>query len=117
MEEQGTTKKIIIKSFDSEAVFGYKQITTFFEDFSIADNYGLEAIKDTYKRGFKTAKALGYKYLTEFVMILNWKSWEHHGNNDKEKTELYIDLYEEADKYALDTLKGEELRYFLDTTD
>lgn len=109
-------KKLIIKSFDSEGTFGYKQITTFFEDFSIADNYGLNAIKDTYKRALESAKALGYKYLTELVMILNWKAWEH-AEHDKEKSELYISLYEEADTYALDNLKGEELSYFLDTTD
>jgi predicted negative regulator of RcsB-dependent stress response len=115
MEQQGK-KELIIKSFDSEGVLGYKQITTFFEDFSIADNYGIEAIKDTYKRGFATAKALGYKYLTEFVMVLNWKAWEHN-ESDQEKSELYIKLYEEADKYAIENLKGEELSYFYTTTD
>lgn len=32
---------------------GYDLITTFWEDFSIADKYGIAGVKDTYKRAFK----------------------------------------------------------------
>lgn len=31
---------------------GYDLITTFWEDFSIADKYGIAGVKDTYKRAF-----------------------------------------------------------------
>lgn len=31
---------------------GYDLITTFWEDFSIADKYGVAGVKDTYKRAF-----------------------------------------------------------------
>lgn len=68
---------ISIKSFDSESFCGYTQITTFFEDFSIADAFGISAVKDTYNRAFKEWKH-DYKYLTELVMVLNWKCWEHY---------------------------------------
>ena len=104
-----------IKTFNSEALFGYKQITTFFEDFSIADNFGISAIKDTYNRAFKAWKS-DYKYLTELVMVLNWKIWEHYEHNDK-YAELYNELWEKADAYAVENLKGEELSYFYRTTD
>ena len=106
---------MLIKTFDSEGMFGYKQITTFYEDFSIADNFGLDAIKDTYKRAFNEWKS-DYKYLTELVMVLNWKMWEHGGSN-REYTALYNDLWCEADRYACENLKGEELSYFYKTTD
>ena len=106
---------MIIKTFDSEAAFGYKQITTFYEDFSIADNFGIDAIKDTYKRAFKNWKD-DYKYLTELVMVLNWKSWEHANTNEK-YAKLYSDLWGETDLYATEHLKGDELRYFYRTTD
>ena len=46
-----------IKTFDSESAFGYTQITTFYSDFSIADNFGIDAVKDTYKRAFKSWKS------------------------------------------------------------
>ena len=104
-----------IKIFDSESFCGYKQITTFFEDFSIADNFGVKAIKDTYNRAFKGWKT-NYKYLTELVMVLNWKIWQWHGKND-EYAKVYNDLWEKADEYACDNLKGDELAYFYRTTD
>jgi hypothetical protein len=51
--------------------------TTFFEDFTIADKFGKDAVLDTYKRAFKERKS-DYKYLTELVIALNWKIWEHY---------------------------------------
>ena len=106
---------MIIKMFDSESTLGYKQITTFFMDFSIADNFGIIAIKDTYNRAFKAWKN-DYKYLTELVMVLNWKIHQWYEENEK-YAELYNSLWEKCDAYAMDNLKGEELRYFLKTTD
>lgn len=104
-----------IKVFDSESFCGYKQITTFYSDFSIADHFGVNAIKDTYKRAFKDWKR-DYKYLTELVMVLNWKIWEHHGSNN-EYAKVYNELWQEADEYACTHLKGDELNYFYSTTD
>ena len=104
-----------IATFDSEAYCGYKQITTFFEDFSIADNFGIGAIKDTYNRAFEEWKT-NYKYLTEFVMVLNWKCWQHYQKND-EYSELYSKLYYKTHDYACNHLKGDELTYYLHTTD
>lgn len=104
-----------MKVFDSEAFCGYKQITTFFEDFSIADGFGISAIKDTYKRSFKSWKN-NYKYITELVMVLNWKSWQWAQNN-KQYCELYIYLHEEADKWVKENLEGDELEYYYRITD
>ena len=104
-----------IKTFDSEGMFGYKQITTFFQDFSIADAFGINAVKDTYKRGLEYAKT-DYKVLTEFVMVLNWKIWEHYETNGA-LARVYNDLWEKADAFAIDYLKGDELSYFFRTTD
>ena len=96
-------------------VYGYTTMTTFWQDFSIADAFGVAAIKDTYKRAFKEWKE-DYKYLTELVMVLNWKIWQHHGKNDR-YAELYNELWDEANQYASDNLKGEELSYFFRITD
>ena len=104
-----------ITRFDSESAFGYKQITTFFEDFSIAENFGLKAVEDTYIRAFKAWKN-DYKYLTELVMVLNWKIWQHYEKND-ELAQKYSEMWEMADLYACENLKGEELAYFYRTTD
>lgn len=97
-------------------VSGYQPLTTFWEDFTIADRFGLLAIKDTYSRAFKEWKG-NYKYLTELVMVLNCKIWEHWNKGDREKAGMYDGLWRTADEYACNNLKADELRYFFDVTD
>lgn len=94
---------------------GYSCITTFFEDFSIADKFGVDVVKDTYARELKEWKH-DYKYLTELVMVLNWKIWQYYNHND-ELANVYNELWQKADNYACEHLKGEELSYFYQTTD
>lgn len=95
---------------------GYETMTTFWEDFTIAERFGAKAVFETYKRAFSEWKD-NYKYLTELVMVLNWKLWQHYENKNGVLMKVYNDLWEEADKYACDNLKGEELSYFYRTTD
>ena len=106
---------MVVKTWNIEAMTGYKPITTFYEDFSIADMFGVAAIKDTYNRAFKEWRA-DYKYLTELVMALNWKIWEHYERND-EYAELYNDLWMNTAEWAVENLKGDELSYYYRTTD
>lgn len=95
---------------------GYEPQTTFWGDFGVADVLGGEsAIKDTYKRSFKNFKD-DKVYGTELAMVLNWKSWEHSTKNIK-LSRLYADLYYELREYILDNWKGEDLEYYLKTTD
>lgn len=107
-----------VKTFDSEAYCGYKQISTFYADFGIAEYFGLDAIKDTYKRAFREWKK-DTKMITELCMILNWKSWEHADGfrATSDICNLYIELYYKLRDWCLDNLNGDDLRYFLDTTD
>ena len=104
------------KDWNIEAITGYKPITTYYMDFSIADGFGLLAIKDTYKRAVEGTKSLGYKYLTELIMVLNWKIWEYY-ENKKEFASLYNELWNKLSLYAEETLKGEELKYYYHTID
>jgi hypothetical protein len=105
-----------VKTWNIQELTGYEPQTTFYEDFSIADAFGISAIKDTYKRGLETCKALGYIYLTEFVLALNWKIWEHYKSNDT-IARVYNDLWMQACEIATTTLQGEELSYYYRTTD
>lgn len=98
-----------------EELTGYKPITTFYMDFSLAEPFGLDAITDTYNRAFEEWKDQ-YKYLTELVMVLNWKIWEHYQHNEP-MARLYQSLFDKADQYAVNNLQGEELSYFYNTTD
>lgn len=93
---------------------GYETITSFYLDFSVADELGSESIKSVFDNVFNKCK-YDYKYLTELVMVLNWKMYEHRDGCLLGK--VYADLYAIADTYACENLNGAELKYFLRTTD
>lgn len=103
------------KNWNIEALTGYKPKTTFYIDFSIADNFGDYAIKDTYKRAFKDWKD-DVVFLTELAMVLNWKIFEHFETN-KQYALIYQDLFMETDEYARKHLTGADLEYYYKTTD
>lgn len=95
--------------------FGYDVITTYWEDFSIAERFGAKAIVDTYRRALLNTD---YKMMTELTMVLNHKIWEWYRKTDlQDFARLYNELWLNCDKRCNETLKGEELQYFLRTTD
>lgn len=73
-----------------EEMTGYKPKTTFWLDFTIADNFGADAVKDTYSRAFNEWKT-DHVYLTELVLVLNWKIWQHYEINEP-LARIYNDL-------------------------
>ena len=114
--------------------------TTFWQDFSVADHtlqltalksgslyflpfkpesskqeMKIKAIKDTYNRAFKSWKN-DYRYLTDLVIQLNHKIWQWY-ETDEKIARVYNDLWEQADTYACENLKGNELKYFYHVTD
>ena len=93
---------------------GYEMMTTFMRDFDIADMFGENAIKDTFKRAFKWKG--NYIYLTELVIALNWHIYKWY-EKDNSIAMLYNDLWEQADAYACENLKGKELSFFYKVTD
>lgn len=93
----------------------YECKTTFWMDFSIADRFGIAAVRDTFKRAFREWKE-NTVYLTELVMVLNHKIWQHYERNER-LAEVYNDLWEQASTYAETNLTGEDLDYYFRTTD
>lgn len=106
---------MMVENWTIEQLTGYKPKTTFYTDFSIADQYGVATIQDTYNRAFNEWKT-DVEYLTELVMVLNWKIWRWHEHKD-DYAQLYDKLWKEADQYCLDNLKGKDLEYYIQTTD
>lgn len=105
-----------IATWNIEAMTGYTPKTTFFEDFSVADLFGGSAIKDTYRRARRDAKSMGYEALTELVMVLNWKIWQHYETCEP-IARLYDTLWRELHEYAVTHLTGDALTYYYITTD
>ena len=94
----------------------YEFKTTFWDDFTIADAYGEEGVKDTFVRAFWAWKD-DVEFVTELAIVVNWKCWQHWKNGNLGLSELYSDLYYKVRDWCLDHLKGEDLRYYLETTD
>ena len=103
------------KDWNIEAMTGYKPMTTFYMDFSIADLFGINAIKSTYKRALDGWKD-DYKYITELYMVLNWKIWEHYQTN-RVFAEEYEKLWDELGGWVEEHFNKDELVYFYRTTD
>lgn len=95
--------------------FGYECKTTFWEDFSIADRFGVDAIRDTYKRSFDSWKD-NVVYITELSLVLNHKIWYWHEKNPQLGI-LYNDLWIELDRWCVDNLKGKDAEYYYKVTD
>ncbi len=88
---------------------GFRPETSFWQDFTIAEMFGLIAIRHTFHVAFKEWR-INHRYLTELVMVLNWKIWQWH-RVDEDVSALYSELWEKADSWALDHLQNEELDY------
>ena len=104
-----------MKVWNIQELTGYEPKTTFYEDFSIADAFGISAIIDTYNRSFKHWKS-NIEYLTELVMVLNWKIWEHFETN-RAFAKVYEGLWIKTTNWVYDNVEGDDLSYFVKTTD
>lgn len=93
----------------------YECQTTFGEDFSIAEMFGEEAIRYTYKRA-KAEWKNDCIYGTELSMILNRKCWYWYEERNTKLSQLYAGLWEEWHGWVLENWKGEDLGYYLRVT-
>lgn len=106
---------IIAQKLALEKEFNYKFETTFWEEFSIADQYGPEGVLEHYNLVFDRWKD-NLKYLTELVLVLNWKIYQWYQVDDTLGM-TYDELWKRADGFAMDTLKEEDLHKYLSALD
>lgn len=106
---------IKIENWRIEELTGYVPQTTFYMDFSIAEKFGVEAIRETYTDAFNGWKS-NVVYITELTMVLNWKIHRWWQVNE-EYAKLYDELWSELDAWCCENLKGKDLEYFYKTTD
>ena len=107
--------RIRIEDWEMAKKIGYNPKTTFWGDFSIAENFGENEVKDTFTRVFVEWKH-DYVYLTELVMVLNHKVWRWYEERPALAV-VYNELCNKADQYAEKNLKGEEAKYYYRTLD
>lgn len=118
-----TTLNFNLPAWGITEMTGYVPKTTFWQDFSIADRFGVSAINDTYRRAFKEWRS-NVVYLTELVMVLNHKIWWYYEAYQKTGNKafdtiarIYDGLWRKADEWCAKHLKGADAEYYHSTTD
>ena len=101
---------------DSESMCGYTQRTTFWDDFTLAEKLGLPAIKDTYKNAFTSWKT-DVVFITELVLVLNWKMLYMDERHMTEKSARYYKCWVELSNWCERHLEAGAYEYFLNVTD
>ena len=101
---------------DSESMCGYTQRTTFWDDFTIAERFGLPAIKDTYKNAFNSWKT-DVVFITELVLVLNWKMLYMDERHMTEKSVMYYKCWVESSNWCERHLEAGAYEYFLNVID
>ena len=96
--------------------FNYTCITTFWDDFTIADHFGLQAVRDTFDTAINEWKD-NYKYITELAIVTNHKAWMHYHDKNKQLSDLYSELYHEVRHFAAENMNENEFKYFYKITD
>ena len=94
---------------------GYTPKTTFWNDFTMADAFGVSAIQDTFDRSFRDWKD-NIEYLTELALVLNHKIWQHYETNES-LASLYERLWRYVDDWCYDNLEEEDFDYYYWLTD
>ncbi len=94
---------------------GYEVRPTFWDDFTMKEDFGVDAVRDTYRAAFMSWRD-NAKYLAELVMALDRKIWWWY-KRDSEMAELYERCWREAEAWGRDNLRGDDNLYYLRTTD
>lgn len=96
--------------------YGYRSKTTFWGDFTVAEIVsGVDGVKDTFRRAYEEWKD-DKVCATELSLVLNHKVWQW-AETDKALAKLYQEYWRKLDDYIVDNWKGDELTYYIRTTD
>lgn len=86
--------KVMFPAYHEDAQ-EWRENTLFYQDFKIAERFGVGAIKDTFKRAFSEWKTSA-KYMCELTVVTNRLLWEHHGKGENAIAKLYHKFYEKC---------------------
>jgi len=104
---------------------GGEACSTCWQDFCIANRFGIDAVKDTFDRIFEGFKH-DIKVITELAMATNYMSWRFHSAYEKSRRtldgqmrDLYISLYEKVNAYVYDggEVSKDDISYYFSVTD
>lgn len=91
-----------------EELSGRKRKTTFMSDLSIGEwAGGYSGVFDTTRRALVEWRD-NVEYIAEFVLCVNWKSWEHHANERPNWMKFYALLFEGVRDLMYEYYEGDE---------
>lgn len=108
-------RKAILDKQYFERTLGFKFDSTFFEEFSIAEQYGPKGIREHFNLVFREWKD-NLKYVMELVQVLNLKVATWFGKDD-DLGMTYDELWHIADSYVFENYSKEDLQTYLHTLD
>jgi hypothetical protein len=86
---------------------GRERQTTFMSDMSVAEWVGgLQGLLDTI-RDILHAWINNEVYIAEFILCVNWKSWEHYARGNDNWAKVYSTLYHELYAIIMDYHEGD----------
>ena len=101
---------------DSESMCGYTQRTTFWDDFTLAEKFGIPTIERTYRNAFNSWKT-DVVFITELVLVLNWKMLYMDERHMPEKSVMYYKCWVELSNWCERHLEAGAYEYFILVTD
>lgn len=90
---------------------GYERKYMFYRDLSIADRHDEKSVKEMYNKVVISCIS-DVKAFTEFVLSLNYKTWEMNARGRSNYVNLYSELFYKANELAYKTFNGEDLNYY-----
>lgn len=105
----------VFPKWEIENQTGYRPKTDFWQLFTLADVFGVDLIKETYRDAFDSSRT-SYIELTELCLVLEWKRREHTESENGPLARLYDNLYQLCAEWAADNLTGRALEYFRNAT-
>lgn len=104
-----------LPNWEMANLIGYTPNTTFWDDFSIADIFGIEAIIDTFERAFTEWKE-DVRYIAELSLVLNHKGI-YYSESRPMLSNAYLTLWERLHRWAQSYYSGEDADYYFNVTD
>lgn len=99
-----------------EKKIGYEFKMDYWEEFTLLETLGgITGILYTFEKEYEESKK-DVRTLTELALVLNLKIWEWYEKDDN-IGRTYDALWKKADGYAMETLKDDDLHYYLSTLD
>jgi len=99
------------KYWHFEKLNGYQPLTLFYTDFSVSEDYGADAVQETFEYCFQMAISSGIAPLTELVLVLMCKA-EEVSENDAALAKIYEGFWKKVDDYVCDNFKGYKLYHY-----